>query len=982
MSYADRAATQHCAKIANLQLRGTSAARLEFLAATTRTRIIPSRRFLDPLDRLLLHGLLKDGLGRTGSRSLCGVRSAALSEMGCTNEILLEEVARHGGKQLLEGLEVGRGAEEVVQDLVLDALHQLHKHGVGLGLVLGERVLLAVGTEVDGLAESIHGVEVLLPEAVNGVQDDILLKSRAGGLVLDLGLAVIGLDEGLRQPLAVLLDLAALKGALLAAEAHREGGVHPLKQPVDIGLGVVLAREEGGDFLRHDFVDHLMDEGARMVGIHDLVAVAVDDFSLLVHHVVELKGPAAHEVVPLLDPLLGGLDALVEPGMLELLALLHAEGLHDLGHAVGCAEVPHEVVLEADVEAGTARISLTRAASAQLAVDAARLMPLGAQDEKSAQLGDAFTELNVSSAAGHVRRDGDGSTHTGARDDLGLLHVELGVQHGVGNMFALEHAAQDFGSLDAGGTDKDRLATAVGGLDLLDGGGHLLAARLVDAVVLVETGDGAVRRDDGDIESVDVVKFVRLSLGCSGHTSELLVETEVVLDGDRRHRLGLAVDLDPFLGLDGLVEPIAPAATRHLAAGEGIDNDDLVLLDDIFDILLVEAVGLQQLGNVMHPLGGVVAVLLCGGFLGGLLGIGERGVGLDVGELREEIGEDEGVRVIGVQETPAHLGEVGLLLLLLNGEIEFFLQRHERVLGGILIERELGLVGEAAQLGILHGTEEALVAGLAELHLEEGHAGGFFFALREEFLGVGDEFVDVGCLLADKLFDQRLEAVVLVRRNGGWSTDDERGAGLVDQDGVDLIDDGVVMPALDLLLAAGRHAVISEVIEAELAVRSVGDVALVLGTALLWGLVVLDDAGGKSQESVELTHALGVAAGEVVVHCHDMDAEPGEGIEINGEGRHEGLALAGGHLGDASLVEHHAADQLDVEVNHVPGVLVVADHELHPDHAAGGVLHDCESLGEDLVQALLQKGGILNLGKLGLPGRGLLTECLVGERLE
>ncbi len=898
-------------------------------------------------------------------------------------QILLHEVTREGGEQLLKRLEVGRGAEEVVQDLVLDALHQLHKHGVGLGLVLGERILLTVGTEVDGLAESIHGVEVLLPEAVDGVQDDILLESGAGGLVLDRSLAVVGLDERLGQPLAVLFDLASLESTLLLGESYGEGGVHPLEESGDIRLGITaFGREEGSDFLRHDFIDDLMNEGARILGIHDLVAVAVDDFALLVHHVVELEGPTAHEVVPLLDTLLGGLDALVEPGMLELLALLHAEGLHDLGHAVGCAEVPHEVVLEADVEAGTARISLTRAASAQLAVDAARLMPLGAQDEKSAQLGDAFTELNVSSAAGHVRRDGDGSTHTGARDDLGLLHVELGVQHGVGNMFALEHAAQDFGSLDAGGTYKDRLATAVGGLDLLDGGGHLLAARLVDAVVLVETGDGAVRRDDGDIESVDVVKFIRLGLGRAGHASELLVETEVVLDGDRRHRLGLAVDLDPFLGLDGLVEPIAPAATRHLAAGEGIDNDDLVLLDDIFDILLVEAVGLQQLGNVMHPLGGVVAVLLCGGFLGGLLGIGERGVGLDVRELREEIGEDEGVRVIGVQETPAHLGEVGLLLLLFDGEVEFFLQRHERVLGGILVERELGLVGEAAQLGILHGAEEALVAGLAELHLEEGHAGGFFFALREEFLGVGDEFVDVGCLLADKLFDQRLEAVVLVRRNGGRPTDDERGAGLVDQDGVDLIDDGVVMPALDLLLAAGRHAVISEVIEAELAVRSVGDVALVLGTALLWGLVVLDDAGGKSQESVELTHALGVAAGEVVVHCHDMDAEPGEGIEINGEGRHEGLSLAGGHLGDASLVEHHAADQLDVEVNHVPGVLVVADHELHPDHAAGGVLHDCESLGEDLVQALLQKGGILNLGKLGLPGSGLLTECLVGERLE
>ena len=212
--------------------------------------------------------------------------------------------------------------------------------------------------------------------------------------------------------------------------------------------------------------------------------------------------------------------------------------------------------------------------------------------------------------------------------------------------------------------------------------------------------------------------------------------------------------------------------------------------------------------------------------------------------------------------------------------------------------------------------------------------------------------------------------------------DDERGAGLINENGVDLVDDGVVMAALDLLLAAGRHAIITQVVEAELAVRSVGDVALVLGAALLRGLVVLDDAGGEPEEGVELAHALGVSACKVIVHRHDMDAASGEGIEVDGERSDKGLTLAGGHLGDASLVEHHAADQLDVEVNHVPSVLVVADHELHSDHATGGALHDGKSLGEDFVEAFLEKGRVLNLGKLGLPGGGLFAKGLIRKRLE
>ena len=522
----------------------------------------------------------------------------------------------------------------------------------------------------------------------------------------------------------------------------------------------------------------------------------------------------------------------------------------------------------------------------------------------------------------------------------------------------------------------------MGGLDLLDGGGHLLAARLVDAVVLIETGDGAVRRDDGDVESVDVVELIGLGLGRAGHAAQLLVKAEVVLDGDGGHRLGLAIDLDPFLGLDGLVKSVAPAASGHLAACEGIDDDDLVLLDHILDVLLVEAVGLEQLGDVVHALGGVVAVLLAGGLLRGLLGIGERRIGLDIGELGEEVGEDEGVRVVGVEEAPPHLGQVGLLLLLLDGEEELLLEGDERVLGGVLVEGELGLVGEAAELGILHGAEQTLVAGLAELHLEEGESGGLLLPLGEEVAGVGDELVDERGLLADELFDERLEAVVLVGGDGGGAADDERGAGLVDEDGVDLVDDGEVVAALDLLVAAGGHTVVAEVVEAELAVGSVGDVALVLGAARLGGLVMLDDAGGQAEEGVELSHALGVAAGEVVVDRDDMDAASGEGVEIDGERGDERLALAGGHLGDASLVEHHAADKLDIEVDHVPGVVVVADRERLADHAARGALHHGEGLGKDLVEPLLEKVGILDRGELGLPGGGLFAEGLVGERLE
>ena len=43
----------------------------------------------------------------------------------------------------------------------------------------------------------------------------------------------------------------------------------------------------------------------------------------------------------------------------------------------------------------------------------------------------------------------------------------------------------------------------------------------------------------------------------------------------------------------------------------------------------------------------------------------------------------------------------------------------------------------------------------------------------------------------------------------------------------------------------------------------------------------------------------------------------GQGVEVDRQGRDEGLAFAGLHLRDLAAVKDHAADQLDVEGPHV-----------------------------------------------------------------
>ena len=128
---------------------------------------------------------------------------------------------------------------------------------------------------------------------------------------------------------------------------------------------------------------------AHVAALEHLVAVLVDDLALLVHHVVVLEDALADEEVLLLDLALGALDLLREHLRLDrlLLALLgrRAEAVEDAVDPVA-GEQAHEVVLGGEEEARLARVALAAGAAAQLVVDPARLVALGAADEQAAGL--------------------------------------------------------------------------------------------------------------------------------------------------------------------------------------------------------------------------------------------------------------------------------------------------------------------------------------------------------------------------------------------------------------------------------------------------------------------------------------------------------------------------------------------------------------------------------------------------------------------
>ena len=175
------------------------------------------------------------------------------------------------------------------------------------------------------------------------------------------------------------------------------------------------------------------------------------------------------------------------------------------------------------------------------------------------------------------------------------------------------------------------------------------------------------------------------------------------------------------------------------------------------------------------------------------------------------------------------------------------------------LQRDLQLVDEV----LLHLVVDVLDA---ERGLDLVDAG---LERDDDALVLLDLVVDVALQRAD----DRGEAVVELGGVGDAAGDDQRGAGLVDEDRVDLVDDGEVVAALGLVDELAGH-VVAQVVEAELVVRAVRDVGGVLA-ALLGRRGVdarEDEADLEAEEAVDATHPLGVEAGEVVVDRDEVDA--------------------------------------------------------------------------------------------------------------
>ncbi len=110
---------------------------------------------------------------------------------------------------------------------------------------------------------------------------------------------------------------------------------------------------------------------------------------------------------------------------------------------------------------------------------------------------------------------------------------------------------------------------------------------------------GFVGGDFRYIEPVDFVKFGFFRHGGTGHTGQLIVKTEEVLEHNRGQRFAFVGHFHIFFGFNSLMQAFVKATAIHQTAGKFVNDDDLAVFDHVINIALHNAVGADSLVDMV-----------------------------------------------------------------------------------------------------------------------------------------------------------------------------------------------------------------------------------------------------------------------------------------------------------------------------------------------------------------------------------------------
>ncbi len=608
--------------------------------------------------------------------------------------------------------------------------------------------------------------------------------------------------------------------------------------------------------------------------------------------------------------------------MLDHLSFLKAQTVHHLGDTLAGKQT-HQFVFKRHEEHGGTRVSLTSGTAAQLAVHTTALMTLRSDNSQTSRSLYFIAQLDVRTTTGHISGNGHRTALTGLGHDVGLLLMQLGVQYIVGYLTHLEHLAQHFRNLYRCRTDQHRTAHLHQFFYFRNDSLVFLTLRLVNAVVHILSGYRTIGRDLHHIKFIDIPELPGLGDCRTGHTGQLMIHTEIVLQCNRSKSLGGSLHLDMFLGLYSLMQSVAPAATVHDTAGLLIHNLDLTVNDDIFVVTVEHGIGFQQLLQGVHALAlhGIFRVKLV--FLHHPFLVGQVFVRLKFRHSRRDIRHHEQFGVgcgIG-QPSKTLICQIHAVQFLVYHEIQrFHSLRHAFVVVFHIDLLRLQHSGLDSLFGQIFN--QGLVLGqclMTAVKLQESLFDFIFLTGGYHLLGFRQILRGQLALDSHQLLHQRLilfEKLVVALRYR--TRNNQRRTGIIYQHRVHLVYDGVVVSTLHQILRIGGH-VVAQIIETELVVRTKRNICQIsTATGVTVRLVLVYAVHTHTVEHIQRSHPFGVTLGQIVIHRDNMYAVSGQGVQEHRQRSHQCLSFSGSHLGNLSLMQYDTTEELHIIVDHIP----------------------------------------------------------------
>ena len=247
--------------------------------------------------------------------------------------------------------------------------------------------------------------------------------------------------------------------------------------------------------MHHAVPDGVGDIHSDAFSHQGVATLAVNHGTLFVHHIIIFQQTLTDTEVVFLHLLLRTLDVFGDDGAFDTFTLLETKTVHHPGYALAGKQT-HQFVFKTHIEHRTTRVALTTGTTTQLPVHTAALMTLSTDDGQTACCLHFGRQLDVGTTTRHVGGDGhrtqqplllaDGNgggilfllapgiflvddflvfhgrslvaegpsvacrphpAHgalAGFCHDVGLLLVQLGVEHIMRNAAQVEHTAEQF----------------------------------------------------------------------------------------------------------------------------------------------------------------------------------------------------------------------------------------------------------------------------------------------------------------------------------------------------------------------------------------------------------------------------------------------------------------------------------------------------------------------------------------------------------